>query len=251
MKKNIKKELFFIFVVAAYLLQGAIDELTINRPYLYVAGTIISTVLLFLIKNKYISLASSLAVVLALEFYDSHYKFFMLIPILLIFNHKNILIDIKQSEAQKKAQKNASSFWSRQICLFLSAALVIYSFVLLFEKPNVYFPQYVYRSMFIFIALLVIFIYSVTDSRNDKNLKKAMKGNLANLRYLYFTGLIGFLATAFYCLVADWAAVFSKYIAFLPWFIYLCTLFYNNDPYIKSLSDKLENILGKCDANVN
>lgn len=238
MKKFFKKHIFVFLVVVVYSSQVVTQENS-YKAYIYFLVNIAAAAFLYMIKNKYIALICSLLPLVVMEFIEPECKFFSLIPILLICAHKNIISEMVESEKHKEKSERLFSVLLSQSCLFLSVAFIIYDLVLSIENNNTYIPYYVKRSLFILVWLLIVFVFSLIDSHNNKNEKKARKHFLGKIRFLYFISVLGLFATVLYCCVEHNAVSFAQMVMFFPWLLFICSLLYNEDPYVEAMSEKL------------
>ena len=247
MKKDIKKDIFLPFVLIFYCFHGIVSDANIKsyKVYIYILVNIVAAALLYVIKNKYISLICSLVPLVAMAFIEPECLYFSVIPILMICAHKNIISEMAESDNRKA--KNDSIFYTflTQGCLFLSVAFVIYDLVLMIENQNTNIPTYLQYSLFILFWLLIVFVFSLIDSHKNKNEKKMQKIFKGKLRFLYFISVFGFFATMFYCCVQEKTLAFTRFVILFPWLLFVCATIYNDDPYIKALSDEFEKISSK------
>jgi hypothetical protein len=242
MKNETKKVLLFIVLIALYLLQGIGHNIMFGSVYLF--GFLAAVILLYVIKNKFIGFLSGLALLLAMEFYDSDYKQLTVLAFLLICIHKDLLTDINYEKSKRK-KRSSFSFFCIQITIIFTIALLIYDFI---EFPDKYLPDLIFfnRSILIFIWLIGLFIYSIKATHTqDKVLKQANKEVLNNLRFTYFVSIFSFIATVLYFYIRIAPMKLHHTVVFFPWFVYICAMLYNGDVYIKSLANSIESLLEK------
>lgn len=244
MKKETKKDIFFLFVVIAYSLQAIARDSSADYV-IYISGIIVSAALLHIIKNRYLGALAGLAVIALMEFFDPYCKFLTVIPFLLICAHKSLTANASEAKKKEKDSTDSYSFFIVQACLFLSIGLVIYCLVSGTENQGYYFLP---RSYLIFFWLVGMLIYSFLEERSGKKgkgMKKSGKSLSSGLQFLYFVSVIAFSATVFFSCAKRWGISFSHNVIYLPWFIFICSMVYNGDPYIEAMSSRIESFLVK------
>lgn len=243
MKSETKKSLFFLFLTATYFSQAINDAYKFSFVYFF--GFMIAVAVLYVIRNKYIGTFIGSALLLAMEFYSADYKQLTVIAFLLICAHKILMSD---SSSNKSNNASGFSFICVQLSIFVTIALFIYDFILMSEGlPNLS-SMRLNRTVMIFIWLIGTFIYSLHKNKKDKKKKSSDKLNKqlsAALRFMYFVSILGFAATVlFFC--AKFEKLDISYTAvFFPWFVYICSMVYNGDPYIIALANSIEKALIK------
>ena len=242
MKNETKKVLFFIFLIALYLLQGIGHSFMFGSVYVF--GFLAAVILLYIIKNKFIGFLSGLILLLAMEFYDTHYKQLTVLAFLLICTHKNILSEISCDNKTRRKKANGFTFFCIQITILTTIALFIYDFVLLPDASGsdlIFFS----RSVLIYIWLIGLFIYSLKSKHQATIIKQANKENLNNLRFTYLVSIFSFSATVLYFYIRIAPMSLHHTVVFFPWFVYICSMLYNGDVYIKALAKSVEESLEK------
>ncbi len=237
-KKDIKKDVFFIYIAIAFTLQNISGVFSI-RNYIFVVGVMLSLIPVYVLKNRYLATVCCVAVVSALSFWNSKYIFFSLIAILLICTHKNIVSNISDKAKKKKGDLFTSLLM--QACFFLSIGLIIYSFIIFIEREQSLRSFSLGRLnnlLFCFVALMVFAVWCEH--------KKAIKKSSGELSFFHFICVLGCVGATLYYNIESWPSSIGSFTAFFPWFLLLCSMFYNDDPYIKLLSDKIEDILSKA-----
>ncbi len=256
MKSETKKNLFFLFLVFAYTLQALVKKYEFN--YIYFLGFVATVALLYVIKNKYLGAITGTVILVAMDFHDTKYKYLTILAFLLICAHKTLMADMNNKD---KSNKNSShfSFLCVQLTIFATVALSIYSFILIADRKFNIDAITLSRAFMIMFCLVAIFVYSITKNFNGKHQKNSAKINKQlsdSLRFIYLVSIFSFLATVLYYNAQTEYTVLHynaqiEYIdipyeaVYLPWFVYLCSTMYNNDPYVASLVGDIEAVLTK------
>lgn len=251
MKSETKKALFFIFLIAAYSLQAIVRRFSF--PYIYILGFIASVICVYVIKNKHLGFFIGIAVLLAMIFYDANYICLTVIAFLLICAHKNLMQNIS-SDNKKKQTTNDFSFVCVQFSLLAAIALIIYSFILTIDSGISITKISSGSPVIILFWLAGLFVYSPLQNKKDKQNKSSDKMNkqlFSSFRFMYLVSILGFAATVFFwCCVKDGDIEISNNAVFFPWFVYICSMIYNNDPYIRALSESVENLLNNISDKI-
>ncbi len=241
MKSELKKLLFFIILAAVYLLQ-AIDH-AYPFSYVYFFGFAAAVVLLYVIRNQYLGFLCGAAVITAMGFYNTDYIFLTALAFILICAHKDLDFTVSNG-TKKKAQTNGFSSFCTQLSFFSGIALLIYSIYLISKLD--YLPWHLIdRALLIFIWLILLFVCSITANKNGKNPVRISKALSGNLKFIYLVSIISFSATVLYSLARNSYILINYNALYFPWFVYVCSIFYNDDPHTKVLTDSVENILLK------
>ena len=245
MKSELKKALFFLFIALAYISQSFTDAYPFS--YVYHFGFIAVITLLYIIKNKYIGTFLGLGLLSAMDFYNSDYKYLTIIAFLLISAHKNLVSDTNNDKLTKN-NSNLFSFICTQVSIIAGIALLVYDFILISQTDNYATAVQLKRAVMIFFWFIGVFVYSLSKSKNNKkskNSNKIIKQISDNLKFMYLVSIIAFLATVLFTYAKINFISMDYGTIYLPWFIYVCTMVYNGDPYIKSMADSITSLLNK------
>ncbi len=242
MKTENKKILFFLFLVITYILQANTEEYKFSHVYFF--GFLLATALLYVLKNKCIGALAGITLLLAEEFYNANYKYLTILAFLAICIHKNLMVDINNA-TEKKKSISAFSFSLIQVLFLATVALFIYDFILLSNSPLVFSAIHLSSIVMIIFILVGLFIYSLfKDKGKQKNHLQLKKQLSSSLRYLYFIDIFSFFSTALFFFTKSSLQI-SHTVVFFPWYIYICSIFYNEDPHISLLIKDVETILLK------
>lgn len=242
---KIKKVLFFLVISLVYISQAFTSEHPFG--YIYYFGFMLAVVLLYIIRSKYLSILLSLALLVAMEFYNANYKYLTVIAFLLIVAHKNLTYDMNFIPKNKISSFHFSSFCV-QTSIFLTVVLFIYSLILISKNNPFSSVQRLSRTVLIMIWLIGVFLYSIYRDKNKNKQKCAIKinKNLSNkLQYMYLVSIIAFLTTVLFTYAKSNTLIMDYHTIYFPWFTYICTMIYNSDPYIESMAESIENLLNK------
>lgn len=246
MKSETKKIIFFLFLAVAYFSQAFTDAFEFSFVYFF--GFMLAVAILYIIKNIYIGTLAGLVLLSAMEFYDTDYKQLTIIPFLLICAHKHLITDTGNNS---KGKKNTSSFYfvCVQLSIFATIALFIYDFILISNNHPSDAPSTLFsRTTLILLWFVGMFVYSVVARKSNKlqthtfKMNKALSGNLG---FMYLVSILAFMATVLFCFIRVKYMNISYHAIYFPWFIYICSMVYNGDPYIKSLAESIGNLLTK------
>ena len=244
MKNETKKALFYLALIVVYIFQGISEGYEFS--YVYYFGFILSVAVLYIIKNKYISALAGIGLLSATWFYNSDYMKLTVTAYLLICAHKYLMSDISAGKKRKK-DANVFSFCCVQAAILAGAALLIHSIALLSsEYANVSTTVFT-RASFTVIWLVGLSIYSFYKSRSKspKHSVNISKGVSDSLRFMYVVGILSFVATALFAYAKNSQMVIQPQSIFFPWFVYICSMVYNNDVYVEAFAKDLENNLQK------
>lgn len=246
MKPEIKKFLFFLFLTFSYSLQAIVRAY--QYSYVYFFGFMIAVAFLYVIKNKYIGALAGVVLLVATEFYDTNYKFLTVIAFLLICAHRNLHFSLLPEEKKKK-DSGGFSFICVQLAIFATIALFIYSSVLLINDTKINNDTMDFSRVYLILMWFIgIFVYSLFKNKSDKHKKSANKINKSvsdSLRFMYLVSILGFSATVLFTYAKTGFILISYNAIFFPWFVYICAMVYNCDPYIESLAKSIEESIHK------
>ena len=244
MKSETKKALFFIFLIATYSLQAIVRNFSF--PYIYILGFTFSTVCIYIVKNKYLSFFIGIATMLIMNFYDTDYKYMTVIAFCLICAHKS-LMSLSGGNRKSRKQTDSFSFLLVQASLILSVLLFVYSLVLIISSEKRSFVISSGKVLLISIWIVGILLYCLFVNKSKKNnvLKKdrQLSGSLC---YMYIVCFIGFSSTLlFTCADYNSRLNMPTVTVLFPWFVYICSMVYNGDPYIIAIANSIEKTLNK------
>lgn len=243
MKSETKKALFFLFLAITYSLQAIVSVYQFS--YVYFFGFMVAVALLYVIKNKYIGAFAGILILMAAEFYDTNYKYLTVIAFLLICAHKNLKFDLSD-ETKKKKDSSGFSFILVQLTVFATIALFVYDFILIAKTEVNIVVEIFSRAAMIFLWLIVILVYSLLNNHSMKKSSVKINKQLSgSLRFMYLVSIFAFSATVLFSYAEVGSIHISYNAVFFPWFLYICSMVYNGDPYVKSLAESIGNLLKK------
>ena len=195
MKSHIKNASLFVFIISICLFR--VIDYTNLTDILYLIGFIAATVVLYIIKNKYLALVLGIIILIASSLYDISCIVFSIPAFLLISVYRSAIPKLKQSD--KKNQRHAATeAFFLQMLFLLGIAGVIYFFI---RSINSDFDAYIgdfEGATLICLALIEVFAigcFSKVVKANIKNIYKISTHNYSTLNLFNFIALFLFIIT--------------------------------------------------------
>ncbi len=251
MKNIIKNAGLFFLIVGIYSLRTtAFDKI---GDLIFLGVFISATVILYLIRNKYIAYGFSVTLLLLSSFYDECCVFFMMPAFLLIIIYRNLTV--KLSVSHKKNQHNISSenAWLLLLNAF-GAGIGFYSLVkIIHTNPDVYMRDFIVVPIILIIlgAVFALGSFSKTVKNNVKKGYKMVNSEYSILSFINFVALFLFANNVLYNYAKYPELKFSFIAINLPWVVWLCVLVYEKNPIIDTMFELLEKKLRKVSGRLD
>lgn len=245
MKVHFRRISVFLFFALLWF-SSALYNFSNIDSVLYVIVIFASVCSLYLIKNRRIGALVAVAISAVFCFFKINYLFYAIQTLFLIIAHK----DLTSPEDKNQNRKNDDNLFYNCISLsFLSGiATLIYSLINIFEKssrPGLFFLRYELTIVLILLLFIWLLAKSFGAFDNEKSQKPGIdkkSKKVQKFRVLYAVSIVCHIGTFFYYYSLISGTSLDIRIIYSPWFLYVYSIVYNNDPYIQSLFQKAEKI---------
>lgn len=245
MKSHIKNASLFVFIISICLFK--VIDYTNLTDILYLVGFIAATVVLYIIKNKYIALGLGVIILIVSSLYDISCIVFSIPAFLLISVYRSAIPKLKLSDKKNQRHATTEAFFLQMLFL-LGIAGGIYFFI---RSINSDFYAYIgdfEGATLISLALIAVFAigcFSKAIKANIKNIYKISTHDYATLNLFNFIALFLFIITLLFCYM-NYSSMQVRFPAvFFPWHTWLCVLVLEKNPITETIFILIEKEIKK------
>ena len=245
MKSHIKNAALFILIIAICLFR-AIDYSNLPGIF-YMVGFVVAALILYIIKNKYISLCLGVIILICSSLYDINCAVFSVPVFLLMVVYKSAIPKLKLSDKKNQHHATTEGFFL-QLLFFLGVAGGVYFIIKSLNADiSAYIGDFVGATL-ILLALVVVFASGCFSKSVRANVKKHHKISVQDysaLNRINFTSLFLFIITLLLCYINYQSVRVGFPTVFFPWQVWLCVLVFEKNPITETMFVLIENEIKK------